>query len=106
MAQQIKQPSSREAVLLAILINGPKYGLEVRDTFQKRTGKPLPLGSLYVTLDRMEAKGFLKSKLTESVHPRGGNRRKEYRITGMGAQVLGAFELALNSAQKGLRDAI
>lgn len=86
-------PNHREAVLLSCLINGEKYGRELRTEYEERCGRAIPLGSLYTTLDRMEDKGFLKSRFGESVHERGGNRRKYYRITGHGAAALDAYEL-------------
>lgn len=81
-----KSANQRELVFLATLLHGERYGLEIRDDVEKRTGKPMPLGSLYVTLDRMEAAGFLKSRLGDSSHERGGNRRRYFKLTGAGVK--------------------
>ena len=81
---QAKLPNNRQAVLLGILINGKKCGREIRDEYEKRTGKAMPVGSLYTTLDRMVDKGFLKSNFGDSTPPRRGNRRKYYQITASG----------------------
>ncbi len=80
----------REAAILSILLHQERYGLEIRDEYQKRVGKNLPLGSLYVTLNRMEEKkkGLIRSRLGESSHDRGGNRRKYFKITGKGERAL------------------
>ena len=78
--------NQRELVFLATLLHGERYGLEIRDDVEKRTGKAVPLGSLYVTLDRMEAAGLIKSRLGESSHDRGGNRRRYFKLTGAGVK--------------------
>jgi len=86
-------PNQREAEILAILINGEKYGQAIRDEYQKRTRKTLPLGSLYVTLDRMEDKGFVKSRLEDNPgEARVGNRRKYFKVTASGSRSLSVFE--------------
>ena len=85
--------NDREAVILMLLSPGEKYGRAIRDAYEKETGKKMPTGSLYVTLDRMEKKGFLDSRVGESTHERGGNRRTYYEVTGHGARALQAYEL-------------
>lgn len=83
-------PSQREAILMAVLVHGELYGRDIRNKFEERTKQSLPLGSLYVTLDRMEEKGFLRSRLGESNPERGGNRRKYYWLTAAGEAALDA----------------
>lgn len=81
----VKQiPNDREAAIMEVLIRGELYGREIRNGYERRTDAEMPLGSLYVTLDRMEAKGFLASRMGESSSERGGNRRKYYKLTGSG----------------------
>ena len=84
-------PSLREAELLALLISGEKYGREIRDLYEKRIGRVMPLGSLYTTLDRMEDSGFVSCRMGDSTHERGGNRRKFYKLTGAGTSALNAL---------------
>lgn len=93
-----KLPSWREAVILSILINGERYGREIRNEYEKRTEKKMPLGSLYTTLTRMENYGFVDSRLGESCHERGGNRRKYFKMTGLGERALNAYEILHNRA--------
>jgi PadR family transcriptional regulator PadR len=87
-----KIPQVREVTILALLLSGERYGREIRNEYEGRTGEALPLGSLYVTLDRMEEKGYLRSRLGESTHPHGGNRRKYYRIAAEGHRALEAWD--------------
>ena len=88
----VKMPSQREAAILSILINGEKYGREIRNEYEERTDCQLPLGALYVTLSRMEDSGFVESRMGESVHERGGNRRKYFKMTGLGERALAAYD--------------
>src|ERR1700755_3177511 len=49
--------------LLALLSEGPKYGLQLRQEFEARTGDvwPLNVGQVYTTLQRLERDGFVVS---------------------------------------------
>ncbi len=49
--------------LLALLSGGPKYGLQLRQEFESRTGDvwPLNVGQVYTTLQRLERDGLVES---------------------------------------------
>ena len=49
--------------LLALLSEGPKYGLQLRQEFESRTGEvwPLNVGQVYTTLQRLERDGLVES---------------------------------------------
>src|SRR6202012_3215532 len=49
--------------LLALLSEGPKYGLQLRQEFVARTGEvwPLNVGQVYTTLQRLERDGLVES---------------------------------------------
>ena len=71
--------------LLALLSQGPKYGLQLRDEFEERTGEvwPLNVGQVYTTLQRLERDG-----LVESDDDAEGGAQKSFRITSEGAAEL------------------
>ena len=71
--------------LLALLSEGPKYGLRLQNEFQWRTGEvwPLNVGQVYTTLQRLERDG-----LVESDDGNGEGSRKRYRITPAGDREL------------------
>ncbi len=71
--------------LLALLSEGPKYGLQLREEFEARTGEvwPLNVGQVYTTLQRLERDGLVESDGTEDVGP-----QKVFRITQDGADEL------------------
>ncbi len=98
-----KLPSQREAVILSILLNGEKYGRQIRDDYEQRTGKKIPFGSLYTTLSRMKEHGYVRSWIGESNSKRGGNRRKYFEMTGTGQRALNSFQLFITNAFENAR---
>jgi DNA-binding PadR family transcriptional regulator len=71
--------------LLALLSEGPKYGLQLRQEFEERTGEvwPLNVGQVYTTLQRLERDGLVTSDDTGEDGPQKG-----FRITTLGEQEL------------------
>jgi PadR family transcriptional regulator PadR len=88
---EIKLPSisSRECLVLEQLRDGEKYGLEL----VAASGGALKRGTVYVTLGRMERKGFVESR--QEAQPAGaiGLPRRLYRATAYGLKVLEAYQL-------------
>ncbi len=76
--------SVRHAVL-ALLSEGPKYGLQLRHEFESRTGEvwPLNVGQVYTTLQRLERDGLVESDGAADDGP-----QKTFRITPTGAEEL------------------
>lgn len=70
--------------LLALLSDGPKYGLQLRQEFEARTGEvwPLNVGQVYSTLQRLERDGLVESMDGED------GPQKDYRITDDGSREL------------------
>ncbi len=71
--------------LLALLSEGPKYGLQLREEFEARTGEvwPLNVGQVYTTLQRLERDGLVESDGEAEDGPQKG-----FRITPDGAAEL------------------
>jgi DNA-binding PadR family transcriptional regulator len=71
--------------LLALLSDGPKYGLRLQSEFESRTGEvwPLNVGQVYTTLQRLERDGLVETDDGESERS-----RKRYRITSAGEREL------------------
>jgi DNA-binding PadR family transcriptional regulator len=67
--------------LLALLSEGPKYGLQLREEFEARTGEvwPLNVGQVYTTLQRLERDGLVESDDADTAGPQKG-----FRITAAG----------------------
>ena len=71
--------------LLALLSEGPKYGLQLRHEFEERTGEvwPLNVGQVYTTLQRLERDGLIQSDGEDEAGP-----QKSFRITAEGTAEL------------------
>jgi DNA-binding PadR family transcriptional regulator len=71
--------------LLALLSEGPKYGLQLRQEFEARTGEvwPLNVGQVYTTLQRLERAGLVESDNEDAEGPQRG-----FRITAEGEEEL------------------
>ena len=76
--------SVRHAVL-ALLSEGPKYGLQLRHEFEERTGEvwPMNVGQIYTTLQRLE-----RDRLVESDGDGEPGPQKAFRLTAEGAAEL------------------
>jgi DNA-binding PadR family transcriptional regulator len=73
--------------LLALLSEGPKFGLQLREEFEARTGEvwPLNVGQVYKTLARLERDGLAESD------GGGDGSQKRFRITAAGEAELAAW---------------
>jgi DNA-binding PadR family transcriptional regulator len=91
------------AVLLAILhLDQEAYAVPVRELIEERTGRPVARGALYTALDRLEAKGCLRSRMGESTEERGGKARRYFTVTAAGLKAIKATHGALASMARGL----
>ena len=71
--------------LLALLSEGPKYGLRLQQEFEERTGEvwPLNVGQVYITLQRLERDGLVESDCQDGAGP-----QKRFMITEAGGAEL------------------
>lgn len=78
-----------QLVLLALLRLGPDaYGATVRREIEARTGREVAISAVYTTLERLENKGYLRSRLGEPTAERGGRRRRHFELLPAGARAL------------------
>jgi DNA-binding PadR family transcriptional regulator len=75
--------------LLALLSEGPKYGLQLRQEFEDRTGDvwPLNTGQVYTTMQRLERDGLVESDPGDS----SDGPQKRYQITASGKDELAVW---------------
>jgi len=90
--------SAKESVILELLIrNRELYGLQLVAASKRR----LKRGTVYVTLGRMEEKGYITSRLEDASPESGGLPRRLYRPTPLGRRVLQAWTEALRHLMPG-----
>lgn len=80
---------AEELILLAVWkLDENAYCVPIRAQISSITGESWSLGSIYMPLDRLVKKGYLKSYLSGSTPERGGRRKRIYRLTGKGLEAL------------------
>ena len=80
-----------QVVLLAVLgLDDAAYGRAVLRQVEIALARErsITAGAVYTTLDRLEAKGLLASRLEQGTPERGGRARRFYRLTARGASAL------------------
>jgi DNA-binding PadR family transcriptional regulator len=92
-----------QIVLLAVLRLGDNaYGVPVRREIEGRTKRSLTVGALYRTLDRLEEKGYVSSRMGEPAPERGGRSKRYFRIEPLGLRILRESREALAAMWEGL----
>lgn len=92
-----------QIVLLAVLRLGEDaYAVPVLEQIEKQTGRTIARGALYTALDRLEAKGCLRSRLGERLAERGGRARRYFSVTPAAVRALKHSRLALLRLWDGL----
>jgi len=93
-----------QIVLLAILrLKDQAYGVSIRSEISNRTGREPASGALYTTLDRLERKGLLKSRIGEPTRQRGGRAKRYYVVTAPGAAAVARAQRAFRNLLHGLK---
>jgi DNA-binding PadR family transcriptional regulator len=79
-----------QLVLAAILgLRDNAYGVTIQSkAAELARPKEVSLGAVYVTLDRLEDKGFISSRLTDPTTERGGRAKRCYHLEALGEQAL------------------
>ena len=76
-------------VLMATLhLEREAFGSAIREEIERRTGRRVSRGSVYITLDRLEDKGLLASKLGDPSKARGGRPKRLFRATPAGIKAV------------------
>jgi PadR family transcriptional regulator, regulatory protein PadR len=78
-----------QMVLLAIVhLRGEAYGIPIVEEIERRTGRSVARAAVYVTLRRLEEKGFISSRMSDPTPERGGKPRRYAKLEAEGAKAL------------------
>jgi PadR family transcriptional regulator PadR len=90
-------------VMLAVLRLGRQaYGVPIAAEIAERTGREMLQGSVYAVLERLEAKGLMKSRLGEATPERGGRAKRYFTLTAEGVRHVREAQRALEAMWVGL----
>ncbi len=91
-------------VLLALVrLDEPAYGMSIYDEILTATGRGVSIQAVYVTLSRLEKKGYVESRTGESTVERGGRARKYYAVRPAGRSALNRSRAMFDSLWAGVR---
>jgi PadR family transcriptional regulator len=78
-----------ELVLLTVAGLGDEaYGVSVQQRLEEESGAAISIGAVYTVLDRLEAKGYVRSKIGPATPQRGGRRKRMFQVTAAGIEAL------------------
>jgi PadR family transcriptional regulator PadR len=91
-------------VLLALIRLGDgAYGVPISDAIEESSGREVAIGSVYITLGRLEANGLVSSRLGEPTAERGGRAKTFFRITAKGLREVRQARRTLMNLWGGVR---
>jgi PadR family transcriptional regulator PadR len=92
-----------QLVLLGVLQSGDDaYGVPVWRAIETKAARKVSLAAVYKTLDRLEAKGAVRSHVGEPTAERGGRAKRVYQVTPPGLRALRASLSAVRRMSAGL----
>lgn len=91
-----------QLVLLSVLRLGDEaYAVPMRELIERECGVTLSRGTLYVTLERLERKGYVTSWFSDPQAVRGGKARRFFRLKPAGLAALKASQDAVARLARG-----
>ena len=74
-------------VIMAVLhLGADAYGSTIREEIERRSRRQVSRGAVYITLERLEDKGLLASKIGDASPRRGGRPKRLFRVTPNGVK--------------------
>lgn len=90
-------------VLLALIRLGDEaYGVPISEAIEESSGRDVAIGSVYITLDRLERKGLVVSRLGEATPERGGRAKTYFKPTAKGLREARQAQRILTTLWKGV----
>src|SRR4051794_29556837 len=76
-------------VILALIRLGDEaYGVPISQEIERQSGQEIAVGSVYAALDRLEGRGWITSRMSESTAERGGRAKRYFKVTGKGLKTV------------------
>jgi DNA-binding PadR family transcriptional regulator len=86
----------------AVRLGDDAYGAAIRQEIEDKTQRRCSIGALYTTLDRLETKGFLKTRMGEATPVRGGRPKRMVKVTAKGVKAAAEFYAAVKEVSRGV----
>uniref|UniRef100_Q01QT6 Transcriptional regulator, PadR family n=1 Tax=Solibacter usitatus (strain Ellin6076) TaxID=234267 RepID=Q01QT6_SOLUE len=79
------------------------YGAAIRLEIEKTTGRRCSIGALYTTLERLEQKALIETRMGEATAQRGGRAKRMVRVTAKGIRAASEFYDGVIRVTRGVR---
>jgi len=90
-------------LLLALMrLGDDAYGVTIAQELEEQTGREVVVASVYATLERLQDRGLVISRMGDSTPERGGRAKRYFRITGAGTREVRDARQSLMNLWKGL----
>jgi PadR family transcriptional regulator, regulatory protein PadR len=94
-----------QIVMLALVrLGADAYGATVAAEIEKRSGRGVSVSAVHTTLDRLEQKNLVKSRVGDPTPQRGGKRKRHFEVSALGMKALQASYRSIRSMADGLED--
>jgi len=92
-------------ILLTVLrLEGDSYGARIRKELEARAGRKVSTSTVYVTLMRLEEKGFVRSWLADPTSERGGRAKRLFQVKPEGIEALREARAIMEKMWEGLEE--
>jgi PadR family transcriptional regulator PadR len=75
-------------LLVTASLQEDAYGVTITQEIEKQTGRKVGFNTVHTTLQRLEEKGFISSKMGGATNERGGRRKRYFSITALGSRAI------------------
>ena len=94
-----------QVVMLALLrLGADAYGASVCSEIAQRGARDVSVSAVHTTLDRLEQKGLVRSRVGDPTPQRGGKRKRHFEIAPLGMKALQASYRSIRNMAEGLED--
>lgn len=103
--KNIKLGNFEEIVLLLVgVLNDQAYSVAIVEEYKKQTKKNINISAIHTVLYRLEEKGFLDSKLGDTIAERGGKRKRLFSLTPLAIKTLDELATFRNQLRQQIPD--
>jgi len=93
----------QQLVMLAVLrLEGAAYGARIQREIEETAGRSVSIATVYVTMERLEQRGFVESRLADPTPVRGGKSKRYYTLTPSGLDALREARDEMNRMWEGV----
>jgi DNA-binding PadR family transcriptional regulator len=90
-------------LLLALMrLGDDAYGVTIAQELEEQTGREVVVASVYATLERLQERRLVASRLGDATPERGGRAKRYFRITGAGLREVRDAQRSLMNLWAGL----